>query len=44
MNHIISQTAYTYRPEFENIKAVYDDILMKPVTYYSLFNMLGKHI
>jgi len=41
---VISQTTYTHGAEFENITKVYDDILMKPITSHTLFNMLGKHI
>ncbi|MFK5857258.1 MAG: response regulator [Bacteroidota bacterium] len=41
---IISQTSYTHGPEFDKIKVMYDDILMKPLTSQILFNMLNKHI
>ena len=41
---VISQTAYTFGPEYENIKEAYDDILLKPVTHSKLFDMIFKHI
>ncbi len=41
---IISQTAYTFGPEYNNIQEAYDDILIKPITSTPLINMIQKHI
>ncbi len=41
---VISQSAYTQGDEFQDINTLCDDILIKPVTYQTLLNMVVKHI
>jgi len=41
---VISQTTFTHENELNNTQEIYDDILMKPITSSTLFNILNKHL